>query len=395
MDAKTQFDLIADDHYDTMDITTRKPRDATEVRIVIGAGADFHSYIQGHENDKTYVVDHGDHATGKVGISHTHDAAYKAAEKLIRGAGGVVTGRPGKITKKAGTHGVTFRFDFDTPSCPSCESDRTYPVDHYDDDSAFGCRDCFGGEFEADEDEPVAVTDGGEVLKADDRRTGDVAHIRKADLRVGDAVAMTGPTTGTRYVVVTRLDDFDHDRDDGQIPPKIGPGDFGYVEIDANPEPDHVGGVSGVSNVEAVAYGDYFDHEGAYVSHTDFDLRVSDFEKAKVTIRAAGVSKAVDRHGERLAYEALAHVTDELTGHDIDTREYGFNYAVRCVGCDTVGVRSLTGPDPEDPDRYGNRRSPFKCPTCGGKGEVISGGHGGTDVYGTDGESEFEFVDRD
>jgi len=68
----------------------------------------------------------------------------------------------------------------------------------------------------------------------------------------------------------------------------------------------------------------------------------------------------------------------------VDTDELGSmgNYGIACNECESIGVQNLGGPDPEDPDRHGNRRSFFECPSCGERGHVLSGPHGGTQVVG-------------
>jgi len=58
------------------------------------------------------------------------------------------------------------------------------------------------------------------------------------------------------------------------------------------------------------------------------------------------------------------------------------NYQIACDKCGVIGVKNLSGPEPEDPDRHGNRRSFFECVECGERGHIVSGRHGGSEIVG-------------
>lgn len=50
------------------------------------------------------------------------------------------------------------------------------------------------------------------------------------------------------------------------------------------------------------------------------------------------------------------------------------NFTLRCA-CGWRGVELLDDPDhPPDPDRYGNRRSRYRCPDCGDTATLVTGG---------------------
>ena len=115
--------LINDDVTYVSDLPARTPRNATEMRIIIGAAADYNAVIRGFDADTTNVVEaeDGDYVRGKIGITKTTGRAFSTAKQLINAiSGGEVTSDT-TATKRAGNAGVYFRVEL--ADGPAVETD--------------------------------------------------------------------------------------------------------------------------------------------------------------------------------------------------------------------------------------------------------------------------------
>jgi hypothetical protein len=93
-----------------------------------------------------------------------------------------------------------------------------------------------------------------------------------------------------------------------------------------------------------------------------------------------GATTGVDHDGDLSedfdAWRTAAYATTDTLDrhvHDIGP-DATLTAGVRCACGFPVTERLGSDDDPPDPDRYGNRRVPYRCPDCGDRATLVTGG---------------------